>query len=122
VIFSSFNLWLLKLPDTLKPLAVSANLTLETPAGLITIRDADAELIEVQVPDKAAFRHLLLGLRPQLSWIRYRSTFQQFAEVSGLTFKVMVGEEIYLRISPDRPNFVYLVPLIVQYLRAKLNL
>lgn len=101
---------------------MSADLTLETPAGLITIRDDDAELVEVQIPDKEVFRHLLMGLRPQLGWIRYRSALQQLSEVSQLTFKVKVGDDIYLRVSPDRPNFVYLVPLVIQYLRAKLNL
>jgi hypothetical protein len=122
VIFSSFTPCLVKLPDTLKPLTVSADLTLETPAGSVHIHDQEAELLEVQFPNKEAFRHVILGMRPQLSWLRYRGTLQQFSDISQITFRVKVGSDIYLRISPDRPNFVYLVPLIIQYIRAKFKL
>jgi hypothetical protein len=122
VIFSSTNACPLKLPDSLPPLTVSADLTLDTPSGPIQIRDESAELIEVQFPDKQSFRHVLLGMRPQLSWLRYRGALQQFSDVSQLTLRVKVGKDIYFRVSPDRPNFVYVVPILIQYIRAKLNI
>jgi hypothetical protein len=112
----------MKLPDTLSSLAIQADLTLDTPEGQVTIRDHESHTLEVRFPDTKVFRHLLLGIRPKLSWYQQQQSLQSWVEQTKVTVRVWVGRDIYFRMSPDRPRFVYLVPILIQYIRAKLNL
>lgn len=112
----------MKPPADLRPLALEANLTLDTPAGQVLIRDLDATTLEVFFPTPATFRHVLLGIRPKLGWVSKQKALTQWLQVAQITVKVKVGPNIYARLSPDRPDFVWAVPLLIQYLRAKLNL
>ena len=108
-------------PDTLAPLSVHADLTLEHEEGTLTIQSPDPETVHLRFSESGLFRSFLDDFAKSKTNLKAINQIQSVIDTVELTVQVFIEDKQVLRLAPGESADISYARLVPQWFLSKLG-